>query len=252
LTKAEWQVVDDLMKSVLFIQNGEFEGPGLLASVLRGCGVAVETVHAWRGDAVPDLTADWDAIAIGGGSMSAYELREFTFLEDEIALLKHARTENLPLLGLCLGAQLMAAAFGGDVFPNRGKEIGFFELEFTGDAARDPLWQPVSAGPFRPVSWHGDAFSLPRGAVRLARSALTENQLFSLDRIHYGLQFHLEIDRPLLAQMVATDDAGGLPHHGIDPGQFLREAELALPAVEQFARGFFARWTKLETDRGLA
>jgi len=233
------------MNSVLFIQNGEYEGPGLFATVLAECGVAVETVHAWRGDAVPVSAEGWNAIAIGGGSMSAYQLIEFPFLENEIRLLQQARAKRLPALGFCLGAQLMSAAYGGDVFPNREKEIGFFDIRFTEAAGRDPLWRPNNTAPFRPVSWHGDAFTLPPGAIHLASSALTQNQLFSLDGIHYGLQFHLEIDRPLLAEMVATDDAGGLPQHGIDPQQFLRDAEMALPPVEAVAREVFTRWMQL-------
>jgi GMP synthase-like glutamine amidotransferase len=233
------------MKRVLFIQNGEYEGPGLFASVLRDCEVAVKTVHAWRGDAVPDSLRGWDGVAIGGGSMSAYDTVEFPFLKNEIRVLKEARAEKLPVLGMCLGAQLMAAAYGGDVFPNHTKEIGFFDIHFTTAAKNDPLWCDHT-GPFQPVNWHGDAFSLPPGATHLASSDLTQNQLFSLDGILYGLQFHLEIDRPLLAEMVAADDGGGLPQQGIDPQHFLRTSEIVLPGVETIAREVFTRWTKLQ------
>jgi GMP synthase-like glutamine amidotransferase len=232
------------MKRVLFIQNGEYEGPGLFATVLGECGVAVETVHAWRGDAVQDSPRGWDGVAIGGGSMSAYDTAEFPFLKSEIGLLKEARAMKLPVLGMCLGAQLMAAAYGGDVFPNHTKEIGFFDIRFTGAAENDPLWRGHT-GPFQPVNWHGDAFTLPPGAVHLASSDLTQNQLFSLDGILYGLQFHLEIDRPLLSEMVTTDDGGGLPAHGIDPQQFLRTAEIVLPGVETVGRDVFTRWAQL-------
>ena len=232
------------MKRVLFIQNGEYEGPGLFAATLARCGVAVETVHAWRGEAAPACLDAWDGLAIGGGSMSAWETAEFPFLKNEITLLHEARARKLPALCMCLGAQLMAAAYGGDVFPNHTKEIGFFDIRFTGAAENDPLWRGHT-GPLQPVSWHGDAFSLPPGAVHLASSALTQNQLFSLDGVLYGMQFHLEIDRTLLAEMAATEDGGGLPQHGIDPQQFLRESENALPPVEAVAREVFTRWTQL-------
>ncbi|HWB60315.1 MAG TPA: gamma-glutamyl-gamma-aminobutyrate hydrolase family protein [Chthoniobacteraceae bacterium] len=233
------------MKRVLFIQNGEYEGPGLFAATLNGLGIAVETAHAWRRDVLPDSLEGWDALAIGGGSMSAYDLMEHPFLNAEIALLREARETGRPVMGLCLGAQLMAAAYGGDVFPNGEVEIGFFDICFIDAAARDPLWSGHTSGGFRPVSWHRDTFALPPGAVHLASSALTQNQLFSLDGIHYGLQFHLEIDRPLLAEMVATEDGGGLPRHGIDPREFLRESETALPAVEAIGRSVFSRWAGL-------
>lgn len=233
-----------LVKRFLFIQNGKYEGPGLFAATLAQHCIALDTVHAWRGEPLPSRLENWDALAIGGGSMSAYDTAEFPFLENEITLLKQARAIKLPVLGLCLGAQLLAAAHGGGVFPNKEKEIGFFDIRFTVAAAHDPLWRGHT-GPFRPVSWHGDAFTLPPGAIHLASSALTENQLFSLDGLHYGLQFHLEIDRPLLAEMVATEDSGGLPQHGIDPREFLRASETALPPVEAAARGVFMRWTHL-------
>lgn len=233
-----------MMKRVLFIQNGEFEGPGLFATVLGEAGAAVEVVHAWRDEPVPDSPADWDGISIGGGSMSAYDTKGFPFLENEIALLRGARAAGKPVLGMCLGAQLMAAAFGGKVYPNTAKEIGFFDVRFSPAAQDDPLWRGHTAT-FRPVSWHGDAFSLPPGAVHLAESDLTPNQLFRLDDALYGLQFHLEIDRPLLAEMVGTDDGGGLPQYGIEPVQFLREAEIALPPVEKVARAIFSRWAGL-------
>lgn len=236
------------MRRVLFIQNGEYEGPGLFAATLAQCGVVVEITHAWRGDPVPSSLQNWDALAIGGGSMSAYETGEYPFLAGEIDLLKQARTMRLPVLGMCLGAQLMSAAYGGNVFRNSAKEIGFFDINFTPATWSDPLWHGHIPVTFRPVNWHGDAFTLPPGAVHLASSALTENQLFSLDGILYGLQFHLEIDRPLLAEMIATEDAGGLPLHGIDPGEFLRAGEIALPAVESFGREVFARWTQLRAS----
>ena len=230
------------MNRVLFIQNGEYEGPGLFAAVLRERGVALETVHAWRGDPVPGSLQRWDAISIGGGSMSAYETAEYPFLNNEIALLNEARAARKPALGLCLGAQLMAAAYGGKVFRNHEVEIGFFDIRFTDAAGHDPLWRGQTAPPFRPVSWHRDTFTLPPGAIHLASSALTPNQLFSLDGIHYGLQFHLEIDRPLLAEMLSDGEGGGLPRHGIDPSEFLRDAEAALPHVEAVAREVFTRW----------
>ena len=131
----------------------------------------------------------------------------------------------------------MAGALGGKVFPNRAKEIGFHDVRFMPAAENDSIWAGCTAT-FQPVQWHGDTFSLPPGAVLLASSDLTENQLFRLDDASYGLQFHLEIDEPVLTEMVETDD-GWLPQNGVDPQQFLREARLAIPKVEPVARAVF-------------
>jgi GMP synthase (glutamine-hydrolysing) len=230
------------MKRVLFIQNGEQDRPGLFAKVLRDHGVALDIVEAGCGEKIPTDLDRWAGIAVGGGGMSAYETERYPFLRDEETLIRSARAAGKPLLGMCLGAQLMAGALGGKVFPNQAKEIGFYDVRFTPAAADDFLWQGHTT--FRPVQWHGDTFSLPPGAVRLASSDLTENQLFRLDDTSYGLQFHLEIDEPVLTEMVETDD-GWLPQNGVDPQQFLREARVAIPKVEPIARSVFGRWLKL-------
>jgi GMP synthase (glutamine-hydrolysing) len=180
------------MKRVLFVQNGEGDGPFLLAAALAECGVALEVIHAWHRQPLPKALSDFHGLAIGGGSMSAYQLSEFEFLSDELALITQASAEQKPVLGMCLGAQLMATAFGGKGFPNSAKEIGLHEVSFTPEADSDPLWHGLTA-PFHPVHWHGDTFSLPGGATLLASSQITPHQLFRLDHRHYGFQFHLEM-----------------------------------------------------------
>ena len=231
------------MSRVLFIQNGDGEGPGLLAPALAAGGVELLTVHAWRGEAVPVAPDGFAGVAIGGGSMSAYQTAEYPFLEKQIELVQVARVEGRPVLGMCLGAQLMAAAFGGRVFANAAKEIGFHEVRFTAAAERDALWRGHTA-PFHPVHWHGDTFTLPPDAELLASSALTPHQLFRVDAALYGFQFHLEIDLPTLTEMIASDDAS-LRSHGVDPAAFLHAGAEHLPAVAATARSVFARWTAL-------
>lgn len=232
------------MNRVLFIQNGEYDSPGLFAKVLGECGVALDIVHAWKGEPVTIAPNGWGGIAIGGGSMSAYESEQFPFLLSEQALIRAARAQERPVLGMCLGAQLMASAFGGAVFPNTTKEIGFYEVRFTPEADRDSLWRGQNAA-FRPVHWHGDTFSLPPDATLLASSDFTTNQLFRVDAALYGVQFHLEIDEPVLRAMIESDDEGWLPKNGVDPLQFLHAAATAIPKVEPVARAIFTRWTEL-------
>jgi GMP synthase-like glutamine amidotransferase len=231
------------MSRVLFIQNGDGEGPGLFVPALEASGVELETVHAWRGDPVPVTSDEFDGVAIGGGSMSAYETDRYPFLGSQIALLQAVRAAGKPFLGMCLGAQLMAAAFGGKVFANTEKEIGFHEVRFTAAAEQDALWHDHTA-PFHPVNWHGDTFTLPPGAELLASSTLTPHQLIRLDDTLYGFQFHLEIGLPLLREMVASDDAS-LRGHGVDPATFLRAGDEYLPAIEATAHSVFTRWAGL-------
>jgi GMP synthase (glutamine-hydrolysing) len=230
------------MKRVLFIQNGEEDGPGIFATVLRDRGMALDIVKAGCGESTPLDLDRWAGIAVGGGGMSAYEADRYPFLRDEETLIRSARAAGKPLLGMCLGAQLMAGALGGKVFPNRAKEIGFYDVRFTPAAEGDALWKGHTAT-FQPVQWHGDTFSLPPGAVLLASSDLTENQLFRLDDNSYGFQFHLEMDEPILRDMVRTDD-DWLRQNDVDPQRFLREARLAMPKVESIAHSVFGRWAE--------
>ena len=105
---------------------------------------------------------------------------------------------------------------------------------------RDALWQGYTA-PFQPVHWHGDTFTLPPGAVHLASSALTPNQLFRFGERSYGLQFHLEIDERVLTEMIGPD-GGGLPAYGVDPDAFLAQGRIAFPKVKPLAEAIFSRW----------
>jgi GMP synthase (glutamine-hydrolysing) len=230
------------MKRVLFVQSGDTDAPGLLGEVLHDRGVELDIVHAWNGEAVPSDVTGWAGVAIGGGAMSAYESEEFPFLPKIEELIRAAQSADLPVLGMCLGAQLMAKAFWGKVFANREKEIGYFDVRFTPEAANDPLWRGHTET-FQPVHWHGDTFTLPPGAVRLAESALTPNQIFRYGEKSYGLQFHLEIDEKVLTAMIG-DDGGGLPRYGVDPEEFLRQGRIALPKVRPLADAIFGRWTE--------
>jgi len=227
---------------ILFLQNGEHDGPGIFARTMHDCGVELRIVHAWRNDPLPAIDG-FGAVAIGGGEMSAYETAKYPFLDEEMALIRRARAAQKPALGMCLGAQLMAAALGGTVFPNRAKEIGFHEVRFTEAAQDDPVWHEC-AQPFQPVHWHGDTFTLPAGATLLAGSDLTENQLFRMENGLYGIQFHLEFDLPVLTGMI-NDERGFLQAHDIDPEILLRTAAKALPEVEPIAHTVFTRWLSL-------
>ena len=172
--------------------------------------------------------------------MSAYEGGEFPFLPQEEQLIRKAQDAGLPVLGFCLGAQLMSQAFGGKAYANKEKEIGFFDVRFTPEAANDPLWKGHTQV-FQPVHWHGDTFTLPAGAIHLGESTLTPHQIFRYGEKSYGFQFHLEIDEKVLTEMIGPD-GGGLPRYGVDPQEFLREGRVAFPKLRPLADAIFGRW----------
>jgi GMP synthase (glutamine-hydrolysing) len=234
------------MKRVLHIQNGREDGPGLFARAMAEAGVEMVTVHPWDGGVLPTGMEGFDGLAIGGGGISVYATAENPFLFGEMRLVRAAAAEGKACFGMCLGAQVMAAAFGAVVRPNRAKEIGFPEVRLLGEAAGDPMLagDPGAPLPFRPTQWHGDVFDLPEGAVRLAESDLAPNQAFRWGRAHYGFQFHLEIDAPLLEAMAWSDD-GWLASGGVEPLVFVEEGWRHLPTLEAYALGAFRRWAAL-------
>ena len=117
---------------------------------------------------------------------------------------------DLPVLGICLGAQLLAKTLGARVYPNRVKEIGWYPIELTPAAADDPLF--AQSGAQTVFQWHGDTFDLPAGAVHLARSPLCENQAFRYGHNAYGLQFHIEMTAAMIDDLAQR--AGQLPGAG--------------------------------------
>ena len=232
-----------LMKRVLFIQHGESDGPGLFARTLASAGVAVDVLHAWKGDPVPVILDGYDGLALGGGHMSVYEDDKYPFLAQGIALIQEARRAGYPVIGMCLGAQMIAAACGGRVFRNTAQEIGFFDVTLEPAAQEDALWRGIPPV-FRPVHWHGDTFSLPPDAALLGSSTLTRHQLFRIDRALYGFQFHLEFELLMLCEMI-QEDAVYLSAKGVSPEAFLEDARSAAPRVEPIGWTVFDRWAQL-------
>lgn len=231
------------MKSVLFLQHGESDGPGLFARTLAAAGVTLDLLHAWKGDPVPLTLEGYDGLALGGGHMSVYEGETYPFLSQGIALIREARRIGHPVLGMCLGAQMIAAACGGRVFRNTAQEIGFFDVTLEPAAHDDALWHEIPAV-FRPVHWHGDTFSLPADATLLGSSTLTRHQLFRIDRALYGFQFHLEFELPMLCEMI-EEDAVYLSAKGVSPEAFIEDARSAAPLVEPIGWTVFQRWAEL-------
>jgi GMP synthase (glutamine-hydrolysing) len=176
------------MRLACALRHVAFEDLDGFASVLAGRGFAVSYVEATTDDLAATAADTADLLIVLGGPIGAYEDTAYPFLAPEIALIARRLERGLPVLGICLGAQLMARALGARVYPSGGKEIGFAPIDLSAAGARSPLaaWEtPV-------LHWHGDIFDLPAGAVHLARTALTPNQAFAWQRHGLALQFHVE------------------------------------------------------------
>lgn len=174
--------------------------------------------------------------------MGVYEQSAHPHLTAEIRLIRSALGAGLPILGVCLGSQLLAAALGTRVAPAT-REIGWYPVELTTSAAADPLWMGIES-PFTPLHWHGDAFDLPEGARALARSERTACQAFAHGGLAYGLLFHLEVTEDLVRGMAGAF-ASELEAAGVDPEALVASGTRAIPALRATARTVFGRWADL-------
>lgn len=231
------------MKKILFVQHGDVDKPGLLADACSAVGIGLDIRHPYLGEKIPSDLAGYSALALGGGGQSAYQVAEFPYLEGECELVRKAISADKPVLGLCLGAQLIARALGAEVFRAEQKELGFFPVTMSAAVAGDPL---LSALPslFFPAHWHGDVFAIPMGAECMASSALTPNQAFRHGRATYAFQFHLEMTPPLFEELV-DDAADDIQRCGADPRALKKEATRVLPALQNAAVEFFKTWARL-------
>lgn len=227
---------------VLILQHVRPEPPGTIADALDRSGLSHRTVKVHRDDPVPN-TLDADALVVMGGPMGVGDIDDRLHLAQEIDLIEQAMREEVPLLGVCLGSQLLAHVLGAEVRPGPQKEIGWDEVFLTDAAADDPLFRDV-ADPFTAFHWHGDVFALPDGATRLAGTAQTEHQAFRYGRAAYGLLFHLEVTPKTVAWMTkAFQDE--LAEADLDGAAIRRAAITHASALRDTASTVFGQWAKL-------
>jgi GMP synthase (glutamine-hydrolysing) len=230
------------MPTALVLQHVAVEGPGALGDALRARGVRLQTVRVFAGEPVP-ARCDADALVVMGGSMGVYESDAYPHLTEELRLIEATLSAGRPVIGTCLGSQLLASALGARVYPNTRKEIGWYDVELA-DAARDDSLLAGLPRRFTPLHWHGDIFDLPPGAVPLARSDITPHQAFRHGANVYGLLFHLELDRPQLDSWM-TAFADDLAESGIAPHAITADADQRLAAATAVGTELFGRFAAL-------
>tara|TARA_R110000787_G_scaffold3947_10_gene15389 strand:- start:6 stop:713 length:708 start_codon:yes stop_codon:yes gene_type:complete len=180
------------MADILAVRHVDFEHLGTLEPLLAARGHTVRYVDAGTGPIDAAMADEPGLIAMLGGPIGAYEESLYPFLRDELALIERRLKNGGPLLGICLGAQLIARALGASVHPGPRKEIGWAEIAPTIAGKTSPLAR-LAPCDYRVLHWHGDIFDLPDGADCLASTAATPNQAFSIGASVLGLQFHVEI-----------------------------------------------------------
>jgi GMP synthase (glutamine-hydrolysing) len=230
-----------LSKRAVAIRHVAFEDLGLLEGLLVRHGFDVRYVEAGVDDLDDPAIANAELMVVLGGPIGAYEEDRYPFLTGELAVIDQRLASGRPVVGVCLGAQLMARTLGARVYPGPRKEIGFAPLQLS-DAGAASCLAPFGEDGAVVLHWHGDTFDLPQGAVRLASSAITENQAFAFGDRVLGLQFHGEarhagFERWLIGH---TCEISGVV--GLTPNALRAEAAHHFAALEARGVRCFERW----------
>jgi GMP synthase-like glutamine amidotransferase len=181
-----------LKKTILSIQNTEIETLGNLKKLFESDGFEIETKHVKK-DSIPQEVDNYAAIVILGGYMSVYQ--NLPFLEEQQKLIRNANHHQVPLLGICLGSQLIAQALGGRVYKGQRKEIGWFEVKVNNEGRND-IFKGITNERIKVFQWHGDTYELPKSAILLASSNLYP-QAFKVGT-SIGILFHLEVTHEII------------------------------------------------------
>lgn len=212
----------------LVFQHVPHEPPGLLESAATKRGIGLDVVEFWKPYQIPPV-GQHEGLIIMGGPQGVYEGPEqFPSKEDELSYIR-ASVGKIPIMGFCLGSQLLANALGARVYPDvrdgrRIKEIGFYDVDLTAEGRKDLIWTGFHS-PVKVLQWHGDAFDLPEGAVLLATSPLVQNQAFRYVSNAYGFLFHREMTPEIIKRLAEIDREWTHKDFDLDEVELLRQAQ---------------------------
>ena len=227
------------MKKAIAISHVCFEDAGTLEDAITARGLSFRYLQAGVDDLSP--AKDADILVLLGGPIGVYELDRYQFLKSEFGVIETVMGRGKPVVGICLGAQLIAAVLGARVYPAREKEIGWGLVGLTPDGRKSPL-VALAENKGRVLHWHGDTFDLPRGATWLAETAIAPHQAFSINNGKVlALQFHVEqhakgMERWLIGHTLELTTAG------IDLHKLRADTERHGPGLERASRKLFDDW----------
>ena len=228
------------MKPIAIFRHAPTEGPGYFASFLEARGRPWRLIAVDAGDPVPDQADAFAGLVFMGGPMSVND--DLPWIPPALALIRQAVDRDVPVLGHCLGGQLMAKALGGAVGPNPVKEIGWGRVRAAATAAARHWLGDVED--FDAFHWHGETFSLPPGAENILSSAHCAHQAYALGK-HLGLQCHVEMTDAMIREwcVVGADEIAAARSPAVQtPEQMLAENPARLPALNRVADQLYGRW----------
>jgi len=235
------------MPRLLVFRHVAYEILGTLDPLLKDAGFRIKYVNFERHpDAEPSLEG-YDGLIVLGGPMNVDEVDKYHNLKTEVKIIREAVKKGLPILGICLGSQLLAKALGAKVRKNPEKEIGWYEVSPTKKGQKDPLISNFMQEE-KIFQWHGDTFELPDGAKLLASSPLCKNQAFRYGENVYGFQFHLEVDTPMIERWLRVpenkkeiEDLNGK----VDPEEIRAETPDYILRLNELSNSVFGNFIEL-------
>jgi len=220
------------------LQHVSFESPGSIVPLLKTAGAAISETLLREDAALPGIE-DFDFLVVMGGPMSVHDEAAFAWLAPEKRLIRDAVEDERLVLGVCLGAQMLAHVLGAKVYPGGRKEVGWHDVSLTADGMGDPCMAKLSVARkniAQVFQWHGDTFDLPQDAVRLASSEIYLNQAFRYSQGVYALQFHIEVTPEIVRKWLTHEQ-------GIDRAVVDADSTRIYPVyrerAERFYRSFF-------------
>lgn len=230
------------MNPVLIFRHSPTEGPGYFTTFLDRHGIPWQLVRIDAGDIVPDNLNGVSGVCLMGGPMSVND--DLPWIPPLLALIRQAIASDIPVIGHCLGGQLMAKALGGTVGLNPVKEIGWGDVRITNPDAARP-WMGDATQPMLGFHWHGETFSLPAGAARILESAWCANQAFVLNGRHIGMQCHVEMTPELVANWCSNgaEEIAASPSPAVQsPDAILTDLPARTSRLHQLADKIYSRW----------
>ena len=210
---------------VLIVKHISNEGPGLIKTFFDEQGWPVELIDFSVGGVLPRNLDGIAAVVMLGGPMNVYEEKEYPFLKNEDDFITKLLVEDIPFLGICLGAQLLAKSCQGSVFKSDVEEIGWYTVNITREGRQDPLFFGLQS-PLTVFQWHGDTFEIPQGGTLLVQGKRCRNQAFKVGNYAYGLQFHIEVTPDMVREWMKDQkyavDVKKIIKGSLDKGDFLQ------------------------------
>jgi len=240
------------MKPLIIFRHVDIEGPGYLTHFLKTHGIHYLLVKVDQGDEIPRSLDNIGGLVFMGGPMSVND--DLPWIHQEIALIKRAAEAKLPILGHCLGGQLISKALGGEIYPNPAKEIGWYNVEWIENRVA-PGWLNGLPLNFEVFHWHNETFTIPRGATNILRSHHCSRQAFVKDNI-LALQFHVEMTVDMTKEWAQVNRVELETTARQNPGvqtyaQMLDEIEGRTMALHKVANIIYGHWLRIGSNEQL-